>query len=528
MLTIGPSKESMKKAAINKFANLISMNPVAFYIGKVVQAESCFYDFTEKLVENLEVIFGLKSAAILNKRANALFLYVKASVDQNKSPFPIREADVASYFFQLRGEGNFTSRASTFRESWRFCHYTLGLEGALEACNSARVKGASDSMLAEKKTWHPADPFTVEEAQTFHRHMDDASASIFDRLASGRVLAMIYGRCRASDLNAIETVHQDFDANCGYLELGTTTHKTAKKAHLKTKLLPIVIPAFGVTGDCWAKKFMAIRAAAGIGPHASRTPLTPAPMISKVGTVDWSTRPLDSGEITEFIRRVLNPSESSCRKLSSHSCKATALSWLAKFGTHREDRDVLGRHVSAIEGAGPLYSRDLISSPLRQLDKVIMLIRDGKFRPDAGRSGMIVVDADNDHVLVLSSDDEQPSKKAKSGPIEVKDEPDWTEVFNQWDWEELSKSSSSSDTESSGDEAIALNSSSMTQVADVMSEGLEAYRHRTSRLVHACESTFYEGLGYRYTRCGRKVSQNFEKLDECPKACVTCSHCFRK
>lgn len=97
--------------------------------------------------------------------------------------------------------------------------------------------------------------------------------------------------------------------------------------------------------------------------RAPRAPLTPTPTMTKAGTVDWPRRPLDSGEITDFICEV----RESGRKLSYHSCKATALSWMAKFGTLREDRDVLGRHVTSLEGAGPLYSQDLILAPLRKL-----------------------------------------------------------------------------------------------------------------------------------------------------------------
>lgn len=158
------------------------MNPAA-----IGQAESSFIDFNENLSEN-----RWKSAATLKKRANALFLLVQAAIDRDKAPLPILESEVAHYFFQLRRSGTFTSRASSLS-----CIFVEGLEGELEACASGRVKGASDSMLAEKKTWSPADPFRVEEAKTFHHLLRDLTVAVFDRLAAGTVLAMIYGRRRA-------------------------------------------------------------------------------------------------------------------------------------------------------------------------------------------------------------------------------------------------------------------------------------------------------------------------------------------
>lgn len=57
-----------------------------------------------------------------------------------------------------------------------------------------------------------------------------------DRLAAGTVLAMVYGRCRASISMQLRT-SLDFTDDRGYLELRTSTHKAAKKANLKTKPL---------------------------------------------------------------------------------------------------------------------------------------------------------------------------------------------------------------------------------------------------------------------------------------------------
>lgn len=266
---------------------------------------------------------------------------------------------------------------------------------------------------------------------------------------------------------------------------------------------------------------MEVRLATGLREHAPRTPLTPAPKVNRAGTVDWSSRPLDAGEIIDFIRAVLKPEKGCERKLSSHSCKATALSWLAKFGTLREDRDVLGRHVSSIEGAGPLYSRDLVSAPLRK-DRVIAMT--GR----EGRSGMILAEEREEQDVVLLSDVESLEKRPRAEEAKAKEEPDWAEAIGQWDWEELSQSSSQEDDESSGDEAIALNSSSARVEGGLEADGLEVYRRKVSRLVHACEAALYHGLGYCYTRCGRKISANFEKLDARPDQCMTCSHCFRR
>lgn len=92
-------QDSLRKAAINKFSTLISLNPAAFHLGRVVQAESTFMDFEENLAENLEMIFGLKSAATLNKLANAIYLFVKAAVDRDRAPFPSKSPKLPTTSF---------------------------------------------------------------------------------------------------------------------------------------------------------------------------------------------------------------------------------------------------------------------------------------------------------------------------------------------------------------------------------------------------------------------------------------------
>ena len=73
--------------------------------------------------------------------------------------------------------------------------------------------------------------------------------------------------------------------------------------------------------------------------------------------------------------------------ISTHSLKATTLSWLAKAGVSEEKRRLLGYHV--MPGTKTLlhYSRDALASPLRALSTVLGMIKDRQFFPDSSRSG---------------------------------------------------------------------------------------------------------------------------------------------
>ena len=99
-------------------------------------------------------------------------------------------------------------------------------------------------------------------------------------------------------------------------------------------------------------------------------------------------RGLKSGEATNLLREflALNADGRDLNAVSSHSCKATVLSWSSKFGLDEYTRSVLGRHVSATVSSSALYARDLCIEPVRKLQELIKQIATGVFRPDAPRS----------------------------------------------------------------------------------------------------------------------------------------------
>ena len=74
-------------------------------------------------------------------------------------------------------------------------------------------------------------------------------------------------------------------------------------------------------------------------------------------------------------------------QVGTHSLKATPLSWCAKGGVAREQRQILG--YQSIPGVKAMlhYSRDEQSGPLRFLTEVIEHVRSWSFDPDASCSG---------------------------------------------------------------------------------------------------------------------------------------------
>ena len=224
----------------------------------------------------------------------------------------------------------------------------------------------------------------MSEVVQLHRACEDDLADKYDRAIIAVILIALYGRCRHSDLAFAARVEQDLFGRDPFLELNVLKHKTARSAVTKSQLLPIVCPGRGIHGRCWITA--ADKALCADGRHLqgdAQGPLVRAPSV-KVGGAPC-VRGLLSKEITSFLRTFFRNEPDACA-LSSHSLKATALSWAAKYGLSKEARSILGRHACATLEAHAIYARDLSFDPVSKLQRVIDEISKGTFSPDSNRS----------------------------------------------------------------------------------------------------------------------------------------------
>ena len=111
------------------------------------------------------------------------------------------------------------------------------------------------------------------------------------------------------------------------------------------------------------------------------------PFMPAFGSEEWRDRAMGAGEASSWLRSIVGSVGSSGGKISSHSLKVTLLSWMAKSGGSMESRRLLGYHAAPGDRSLRHYSRDALSGPLAELEKVLGEVRAGKFRPDHTRSG---------------------------------------------------------------------------------------------------------------------------------------------
>ena len=111
-------------------------------------------------------------------------------------------------------------------------------------------------------------------------------------------------------------------------------------------------------------------------------------MLPAQSDAGWSTLPITAHVASIWLKNLLRAGGARAHEVigygtGTHSCKATVLSWAAKFGLDSN----LVHDLDIIHEVQVVYARDSMAQPLRDLNRVLEQVREGQFDPDATRSG---------------------------------------------------------------------------------------------------------------------------------------------
>ena len=383
--------EQRRAATLAKWFLLIGVDLCSFALGRDMVASSLSLVGESELQESLVDTFAGKSTGTLESRASAMMCFADWAVRTGRRPFPAKEADVYEYTRHLRESGSAPTKANTFLAASAFCGHVLGLDGALAAAASPRVRGAALRLADRKRPLAQRPPLSVDQANKPEAAVFDEPC-VQDRVAAGFFVFMYLGRIRFSDAQAVESLEADFlpgtDPLFGFVEGKARRVKTGAAPGKRDRLLPMVAPAQGVHNRAWGPEWLKVRAAAGLS-EGPGVPLLPAFRGGR-----WLQRPLQLGEASDLLRLLIAraggavPDDSQpLLALGTHSLKATTLSWAAKFGLPIEVRRQLGYHSQPGDKSVVTYSRDAAALPLRELGRVLSAVRARTFMPDCTRSG---------------------------------------------------------------------------------------------------------------------------------------------
>ena len=372
--------EAKMQVALKRWLEACLMMPLAVGLRQLLD-QQVDVQSQLRLMRNL---LWRKAPATLIKRVNSLFRYLNG-LKEAHIDFPGSESDLYQFMIYQQDQNVSPSRLEGVLESLRFCQYVLDIPELAELTSSRRCAGAAASKRSGPK--RQASPFTVSELRTLHRLVCSDEENLWDRIFSGSILLMVYTRSRWTDLQRAETMVLDRDESglLQFVECTISSHKCVQSAVFRNVFLHAVAPCDGVVSDDWAEQWISCRQAMTI--EVGKLPLMPAPNMSGAAT----RRPLSTEEMKLWTTHLLEKSghDLTGRKISSHSCKCTMLSFAAKFGMAWDDRLVLGGHVGHLKS--PItYSRDALARPLRLLSELLADIRSGRFQPDQTRSGRFV------------------------------------------------------------------------------------------------------------------------------------------
>ena len=232
----------------------------------------------------------------------------------------------------------------------------------------------------EKKKRVQKPPLTVAMVEDLERLVCESGGSFEDTIAAGFFLLCVFMRGRYSDCQNLQGLVVDSPDPAalplaGFVEGSVTRCKVAYIVERKMQFLPMVAPRHGVSGLDWSTAWLELRKKANVPEGVAVHP-------GKEGGSECPPRQaLPLGNILKS--RGHEPSLVS--RVGTHSCKATALSWLSKAGVDLPTRRLLEYHAQADERMPLVYSRDAMSGPVHALE-VVLQIRKREFLPDASRS----------------------------------------------------------------------------------------------------------------------------------------------
>ena len=333
-------KETQRSNFINGWTSIVLLNVDAFSAFDKARLECADAELRPTVHLTVAECLARKATSTIGKRLGSMRRFAEYCTAHSLTPFPLEDSNMHSYMSSLIADSNSAgSTGKAFIEAVRFTSAMLGLKSDELETISRRVAGLADLLIKRAPVVEQADPLTVEQIKALER-MCCSAESLQDQTIIGGVLIMTFGSARASDMSRAVKVLVDMDPRqdmerpdgepVGYIELGVLKNKGARSDVHRRLLLPIVCPLVSLSGARWWESWQEARLALGL----CTAGLLDKPVMCRFdGEGSAIDQSMTASEIGDFLRQALNVETMRRNKTRSHSCKATVLSWLAKFGT---------------------------------------------------------------------------------------------------------------------------------------------------------------------------------------------------
>ena len=403
--------DQLKWQALRKLKTIVLQDPGMSKLGRNLVSSVRLFTTEENWENSFSDCFQGKSAATLCKRAGALWRYSEW-LASNNLPVLVQSTEslIYRYVVYLKEHGKPTT-ATSFTQAWNFLHHSIGLLSTGEIISS-RVRGAARACLALKSPLQQAAPLSVKMIVALENVFHFAPYTHW-RIVAGHLL-MCLGSCsRFGDTMRLVSLKVSSHKLIQILEGESKSFKTAHSEERRLRLLPIISLGRFFSTDPWAKPWLELREAEGLG-------LEPAlPAYSEIGHC-WLSRRMATGDAALYLKEFLTSSHFSQEELERfgcHSLKVTFLSWTAK-GNYLSipDRLLMGHHVSKENQSVVAYSRDELTRIMTVVHDMLSDVKSHAFKPDANRAERLAsaIDPDLDPEFHVESSESESDVEAEA------------------------------------------------------------------------------------------------------------------
>eukprot|EP00435_Cladocopium_sp_Y103_P013793 s5288_g3.t1 len=494
------SDDALLAGALRKLRNILLYHPADSQLGRALLTKAGSLVAEDDLQRSLRDSISSKAVGTVVKRVTDYNKFAQFLVsDCHKRPLCPDEPDFFRYLCHLKQEGAGATAGASLLQAWSFFKFMFGVDAGQQApLASGRVRGVVNVMFAAKRKLVQAPPLPADYVYRMERFMQTSRDNRL-RTIVGFLLFCIYSCARFGDASKGDPKDLSFQAAASsdmtLVEISLSSYKTAT-GERKAILLPLIALGCGLDESSWAMAWKEARKASGA--DAMGHLMSADSHCAEV----WLNRRMTTAEGSYWTKDVLvmlGMDPQSANSYSSHSLKATCLSWVSKAGNMSlQERLWLGHHESEEGKMATTYARDALVASLIKLRMVVEAIKKGLFDPDLPRA---------ERISQATGAVIDPKTIAERSHVEEETD----EWFNSEEMNRAAQLAESDveDAEAVVDRPIALPSEKLGHDGRHPFPALDpscCVQHRLSGIVHMIADV--EKLS-----CGRKISSNMVPLE---------------
>ena len=330
-------------------------------------------ELVQEQVDVIDCYLALKAGNTGVQRLAPVALMMKWSISSYKG-WPPGEDEIVEYASTLEAT-RARSAVDLLLQSLKFMAGTFQFgRSVLEAADSNYLAGramrAIQLMPKVKKAKSLELQFVCRLEYFFMHTVRDPEK----KMVAGGLLTLIYYRARINDADVILSIE--------FYEERTVMQVQDTKTSEVRQVVHLTASTESLTGEDWQAELFHWRTEQN-APMEDGWPVFP----SRVDGV-WIKAQASGDDVNAFFWAIqvdLYPMEVPQIRFTSHSCKHTLLNAAAIFGILLETRQTLGYHKNQKFRSVETYSEHLMIQPIKEISRMIVAFREGRFDPDGKR-----------------------------------------------------------------------------------------------------------------------------------------------